>query len=56
MCLSDEKYLSYSQVVSGSVATSLNKIDTFGKATESTIYRVAATEFGKSVVVLMFSQ
>ena len=30
---------------------SIKEIDTFGKATES---RVAATEFGKSVVVLDF--
>ena len=52
MCLSDEKDLSHSQVVTGGVASSLNEIDTLGKATESTIFRVAATEFGKSVVAL----
>ena len=56
MCLSDEKDLSHSQVVTGGVASSLNEIDTLGKATESTIFRVAATEFGKSVVALKFSQ
>ena len=32
---------------------SIKEIDIFGKATES---RVAATEFGKSVVVFKFSQ
>ena len=52
MCLSDEKDLSHSQVVTESVASSLNEIDTFRKATESTIF----TEFGKSVVALKFSQ
>ena len=54
MCLSDEKDLSHSQVVTESVASSLNEIDTFRKATESTIFRTAATEFGKSVVALKF--
>ena len=31
-------------------------IDIFGKVTEVTIYKVAATEFGKSVVKLKFYQ
>ena len=56
MCVSDEKDLSHSQIVAGSVASSLNETDTFGKATKSTIFRVAAIEFGKSVVALKFCQ
>ena len=55
MCLSDDKDLSHSQAMTGSVARSLNEIDTFGKGTESTIFRVAATEFSKSAVALKFS-
>ena len=56
MCLSDKKYLSHSQVLNGSVASSLKELDTFGNTTESTIFRVATTEFGKTVVVLKFFQ
>ena len=55
MCLRDDKDLSHSQAMTGSVARSLNEIDTFGKSTESTIFRVAATEFSKSAVALKFS-
>ena len=50
MCPSDEKDLSHSQEMTGSLASSLKEIDTFGKATESTIFRVDTTEFGKSVL------
>ena len=56
MCLSDEKDLSHSQEMTGSLASTLKEIDTFGKATESTIFRVDTTEFGKSVLRFTFSQ
>ena len=56
MCLSDEKDFSHSEVVTGSVPSNLKEIDTFGKAVGSTIFRIAAAEFAKSIVVLKFSQ
>ena len=56
MCLSDEKDLSHSQKVTASAASSLKEVDIFGKATETTIFRVAAAELGKSVVALSFFQ
>lgn len=56
MYLNDEQDLSHSQVVTRSVPSSLNEIDAFGKAIQSTIFRVDNTEFGKSTVPLKFSQ
>ena len=40
--------------MTGSVASSLKETDVFGKITESTIFRFAATAFSKSVVTLKF--
>ena len=48
MRLSDKKEPSHSQLVTRSVAKSFKEKDTFEKATESTMFRVVATEFGKS--------
>ena len=56
MYLSDEQDLSHSQVVTRSVASSLNKIDAVEKAIQATIFRVDTTELGKSAVPLKFSQ
>lgn len=44
------------QVVTRRFANILKEIDVFGKATESSIFRVAAIEFGKSVVAHKFSR
>ena len=52
----NEKDLSHSQVVSESVGNSLKEKDTFGKASESTNFRTAATEFAMSVLAFKILQ